>query len=231
MSDRKHTADTETDAAVDLPFPDAAMRAESEWLIERDRNPGAPAPSPAIAREYAEIEDLLHAMPPGLSDPSWQDDVLREAAASAAPTRRSRRRAAWLVAGGLVPAAAAAVFWLRPAAAQNLTVEFQKVAVTRSDPNEHVVGDRLTVHARSRGAGDLRIYRDGGVLVAKCPNGGAVCTATTDHYTIELTFKVPGHYEVYFAPISGAPEPKDEFINAVIEAKLQLDNSHEFAVH
>jgi hypothetical protein len=223
MSEHDQDAAPEAEAGGDLSLPDADERAEAAWLIERESNPGAPAPSPELAREYAEIEDLLYAMPPGLSDTSWQDDVLQKAMATAAPSRPTRRRAAWIAAaGGFISVAAGAVLWLRPAEAKDLDIAFQKVAVTRSDPKDHVVGDLLIVNARSRRGGDVRVYRDD-TLVAKCPNGGPECTTTPDRYTIKLTLKAPGRYQVFFAPVSEAPESKDEFINAVTEAKIHMD--------
>jgi hypothetical protein len=223
MSEHDQDAAPEAEASGELLFPDADERAEAAWLIERERNPGTPAPSPELAREYAELEDLLHAMPPGLSDTSWQDDVLQKALVIAAPSRPTRRPAAWIAAaGGLAAIAATAMLWRRPAGAQGLDIAFQKVAVTRSDPKDNVVGDLLIVNAGSRRGGDVRVYRDD-TLVAKCPNGGPECTTTPDRYTIKLTLKAPGRYQVYFAPMSGAPESKDEFINAVTEAKTHMD--------
>jgi hypothetical protein len=71
------------DDFVDAPFIDDDERAESEWLLARDNDPDARAPSSEIASDYAEIEDLLGNLPTGIADEVWHDEVLRAAIASA----------------------------------------------------------------------------------------------------------------------------------------------------
>jgi hypothetical protein len=75
------------DDLVDAPFIDDDERAESEWLLARDHDPAAQAPSSMLASDYAELEGLLGNLPAGVADESWHEDVLR-AAVSSAPASR-----------------------------------------------------------------------------------------------------------------------------------------------
>ena len=70
------------DDLIDAPFIDGDERAESEWLLARDSDPAARAPSSEIASDYAEIDDLLGDLSTGISDEIWHGEVLRAAAAS-----------------------------------------------------------------------------------------------------------------------------------------------------
>jgi hypothetical protein len=92
--------------------------------------------------------------------------------------------------------AAAVVVWLLPSRPPGeLDVAILHVDKTR-DLNEVAVGDRLVVKAQPRGAGELRVFRSGGTLVARCP-GGPRCTATGQgEHTIELTLDAPIQYHV-----------------------------------
>jgi len=70
------------------PFPpDDDARTESEWLLARELDPSTPAPSPEIAADYAELEDLLSSLPPCALDDSWQEHVLRAASALSSHSR------------------------------------------------------------------------------------------------------------------------------------------------
>ena len=60
-----------------VPFSADVAQAEASWLLAREIDPGAPAPSPQIAADYAELEELLGSLPSGPCDASWHDDVLR----------------------------------------------------------------------------------------------------------------------------------------------------------
>ncbi len=76
------------DDLVDAPFIDDDERAESEWLLARDNDRDARAPSTEIASDYAEIDDLLGALSTENSDEIWHDEVLRAAVASVLSPRR-----------------------------------------------------------------------------------------------------------------------------------------------
>jgi len=85
MSAAKPGADQSADL-VDAPFLDDAERVESEWLLASAQDPAAPAPSPELARDYADLEALLEGLPAGDDDDGWHDEVLRLAAAQAPET-------------------------------------------------------------------------------------------------------------------------------------------------
>lgn len=181
------------------PFLDEAERAESQWLQMRDRDPSAPAPSPMIARQYAETEDLLESIPIGDTS-AWRGDVL-ERAAQVRATRTRRRRVATVVAAGGALAAAFALFvLLRPS--RELEVSIRDVNGTRGvetrsdDHRSAAIGDQLVVHARPKQVADLRVFREDGKLVARCP-GGPNCSSTTDEeYALAIRLDAPMPYYV-----------------------------------
>jgi hypothetical protein len=145
MSARRRSAGEGARGLADTPFLDDAERAESDWLLARDSDRWAPAPSSKIASDHAELEDLLGDLPLGPADPSWQEEVLRTAAALASPPRRWQPRAIAGSTGAVLIATAAAAAWLlwpRPDAGE-LDVAIRHVDRTRSDLDDVVVGDRL----------------------------------------------------------------------------------------
>ncbi|HWO18789.1 MAG TPA: hypothetical protein VNO30_08430 [Kofleriaceae bacterium] len=86
MSEGERTEQADPDDPDDLadaPFIDDPERAEAAWLLARENDPGAPAPSPELARAHAELGDLLGDLPIGAPDQSWQAEVLRQATAAA----------------------------------------------------------------------------------------------------------------------------------------------------
>lgn len=190
---------------VDAPFIDDEEGAEAAWLLARDSDPSTPAPSQELARDHAELEDLLGNLPAGASDESWHDEVLKLATSSAAPSSaapspppRRRRAYRWAIAGALVAAAAVAAVVLiprpRPRAVE-LEVAIRHVDPARGDSTEAVVGDHVVIRARPRGTGDLRVYRADGVLVARCPDGPGCITAHGEH-AIDVRLDAPVQYHV-----------------------------------
>lgn len=188
------------DDLAEAPFLDDAERAEAQWLWAKDGDPAAPAPSLAIARQYAELEDLLGSLPMAGTSDRWRDDVLRRAAEITAARARKRRWAAVWAAGGAVAAACALFVLLRPS--RELEVSIREAHQTRaggthaSDRRSAAVGDQLVVHARPRQIADLRVFRDDGKLVARCP-GGPGCSSTTDaEYLLTVRLDAPVRYHV-----------------------------------
>jgi len=237
MSERKRGTDPEADDLVDAPFIDEQERAESAWLLARERDPHAPAPSLQIAGEYAELEDLLGRLPSAPADESWHDDVLRAASAStpsasvasasAPPSRRrwSRTVMGSAVAGGVLAAAAVGVLMLRPHPAAELEVAVRHVRESRGDSTETLVGDQLTVTARTREAGELRVYRAGGTLVARCPDGPGCRTSAPGAYAIEVTLDTPVQYRVILVVGTGGVRPDgtmDMYLDAARAAGARI---------
>jgi len=104
MTTRGNSLDDLTDQA----YSDADERAESAWLLARERDPAALPPSARIASDYAELEELLEDLPAGPTDERWQDEVLQavRSAPRAPQLRWYGSLLRWLLGGGLVAAAA-----------------------------------------------------------------------------------------------------------------------------
>ena len=197
MTTPKHTSPADTDLGDAASVIDDAVRAESDWLLAREHDPNAPPPSPEIARDYVEIEDLLGNLPLPPSDDRWHDDVLRAARARVQPSRPWWRTAVFRWTTGVGATLAAAVVLLmvvRPP--PELEVVTHHVDPTRGDDNEVVVGDHLVVTARPDGPADLRVYRSDGTLVARCPDGPGCRTRKPGELAIEATLDAPVQYHV-----------------------------------
>lgn len=216
MTRRKRSVTGEVGDLSDLPFVDDAERAEAAWLLARDHDPCAPAPSPEIAADYAKLEHLLGCSPAGSLDERWHDEVSR--AAAVLPPRPWWRTTAsrWAIAGALATAAAVVV-WIRFPRPPELEIVVHHAGATRGGPGEAAVGDHLVVTARPREAGDLRVYRSDGVLIARCPRGPGCRAGSHDVQTIEITLDAPGRYQVIL--VDGVSDaPPDGAIDAYLDA-------------
>jgi len=197
--------DTDGDSG-DLTDFDESEQAESAWLIARETDATAQAPSFETEREYTELEDMLATLPSGAPDQSWHDDVLRVAAARSSqqlPWWR-RRAVKWPTAGVLAAVAAAAAFLvLRPRTPPELQVAIHRnsssepgVEPMRAGLSEVVRGDHVYVTAIPRGSGDLRVYRADGMLVARCPRGPRCRTTGDRELIIDAELESPVQYFV-----------------------------------
>jgi hypothetical protein len=223
------------------PFEDDAERAEYDWLIARERDPAAAAPSTEIASEYAEIEKLLAALPIGAPDDGWQDEVLEQPG----PVRRSpparpspipwwrRKLVQWTMGGvGLAVAAAAGLILLlrNP---QELDVSVHSGGKMRGN-DEAAVGDQLVITARPSGPGDLRVYRSDGALVARCPGSTACTIRTSGEYDITVPLDAPVQYHVIL--VLGGPGAMpdgslDTFLDAARAANAHIIRHRPIDVH
>jgi hypothetical protein len=224
VTGRKRSVTGEIGDLSDLPFLDDAERAESAWLLARDHDPHAPAPSPEIAADYAKLEHLLASTPTGTIDERWHDDVVRAAAARASRPWWRTPASRWVI-GGVLATAAAVVVWIRlprepkrsTPAAPDLEVAVLHTGVTRGGSGEAAIGDHLVVTARPREAGDLRVYRSDGTLLARCPRGPGCKQDSHGVQTIELTLDAPDQYQVIL--VDGVSDaPPDGAIDAYLDA-------------
>ncbi|TMQ05959.1 MAG: hypothetical protein E6J90_13320 [Deltaproteobacteria bacterium] len=230
MTTPKRSVAPEADDLSGVPFIDDAERDESAWLLARDADPRAPAPSLTIAIDYAEIMDLLASLPPGASDEPWHDEVLRAALSMAPPSRPWWRRAAirWATAGALAAAAAAVVLTLisrAPVAELEVETYSPDLARSHSEDLQPVVGDQLVVTAHTRETSDLRVFRSNGTLVAKCPHGPACRARPHGEYAIDLTLEAPGQYHVILVVgMTGTPPggTMNEYLHAVDDAHARV---------
>lgn len=174
---------------------------EARWLMAREADPSAPAPSAQTASEYAELHELLTSLPDAAGNDGWQQALLKQLRttppAAPEPPWWRRRWVSWSAAGVLMAAAALTLWWLSRPAGPTLEV----ITISRLDKRteEIAVGDRLVVIARPRGTADLRVFRASGELVAGCPAGPACTSASADELRIELILDAPDHYQVILA--------------------------------
>lgn len=224
------------DDLVDAPFADDAERAEADWLLARELDPAARAPSAKIANEYAELEDLLGNLPEAPLDDSWQDAVSRIGASSAPSVRPWwwRAPARWAAGGAFVAASAAAAWLLIPPAPAELEVAIRPVDPTRGDPERSnpergekvaAIGDLLIVTARPHESADLRVYRSEGTLLARCPGGRGCIASPAGGYTIEVTLDAPGQYQVILVvgAIQATPgDTMDAYLEAARAANARI---------
>lgn len=221
--DNRDQTDPDLEDLAQAPFLDEDERAEATWLIERDRDPSAPAPSPAVQREYAELEDLLGSLPPIAEVAGWQQAVLRRAAAAAAavasvpaadePPKSPplpindakppvRRRAARWAAGAALAAVAAAVLALvnlrprSPSPADELRIELRHGDQVRGDQAEAAIGDTLVIRGHSLETGDLRVFRADGTPAGWCPDGPGCSLAPSGRRSLEIKLDRPTEYRL-----------------------------------
>jgi hypothetical protein len=236
--------------SVDQPASDASERAEAEWLLARETNPAAPAPSPQAASEYVELEHMLATLPDPRSDHSWHDEVLKKALASPdevkggmlRPTPAARRawwkRSATRWGGGAAAAAAAAaivVVGLR--AEKRTTGENSEVAVDVSYEGG-VRGDseRLSSIIARGPKGELRVFRKAsltatGYLVARCVPSEVRCKEKGNELVLSISLEEPGHYYVVSADraVTGADDATlEEFQQAARRQGLKVRTSPEY---
>lgn len=234
MSVRRQTSTPDADDLAEVPFIDETERAESAWLLARQEDPGAAAPSPPIASDYAELEDLLHTLPTGAPDHSWHDDVLRAASPAALPSRPWwRRKPGWTGVAALA-AVAAVVVLVRPSRAPaELEVAIRHVSGARAD-SEVVVGDRIVVSARPGTGADLRIFRSDGTPVARCPGGAGCRIPAPGEYILEATLDAPVRYHVVLVTGMSRALPlstMDTFIDAARAADAHIVMDPPIDVH
>jgi hypothetical protein len=106
-----------------------------------------------------------------------------------------------------------------------LEVAVCHVGATRGDPDEAVVGDHLVVTARPREAGDLRVYRSDGALVARCPDGPGCRGGSDGAQTLEITLDAPVQYQVILVDGVSAALPDgamDAYVSAASAANARI---------
>ncbi len=213
------------DEGEDEDAPAADLEQETQWLLAKEQDPSAPAPSAPLAAEHAELHALLTSLPEGAPDDAWQHAILKQLrAAPAAPAPPWWRRSwiAWSLGGGLAAAATLAIWLL----ARPTRPELEITTVSRLDKRsqEVAVGDRLVVGARPSGSADLRVFRSSGELVARCP-GGPACTGSGSELHIELVLDAPGRYHVILTAGLNQPLPEtgmEAYIDAARAAGAHL---------
>lgn len=181
-------------------------KADEAWLLARESaedGTTVAAPSDETRRVYDALAAELAQLPAVPAPAGWRDRMLAaldEPAAAPAPRPRPTRRWA-LIAAPLALAAAVLLIWrLSADQPQQIAVDVEVRAgdVVRRAGEAPAVGDLLVARVLLPGAGELRVYRNGSHLVARCP-GHKAClpvrrVGDRDEHAIELPMTSKGEY-------------------------------------
>jgi hypothetical protein len=189
-------------------------KADEAWLLARESaEAGAEvaAPSDETRRVYDALAAELAQLPAPRAPAGWRARMLAAldepvaveppAPAPAPAAKATPRRRWWLVAAPLAAAAAALLVWRASAERPHelaLHVEVRKGDVVRRAGEAPAVGDIFVARVLLPGAGELRVYRNGTHMVARCP-GHTAClpvrrVGDRDEHAIELPMPSKGEY-------------------------------------
>lgn len=200
-------------------------RAEYEWLMARDADASAPAPSEAVARDYQRLEHMLATLPDD-PDAAWQEGLLDRirGTQAVAPIRAARKRPTWWLGlgGGAVAVAVLAVVILLPPSKAQLSPDrlpaellFSRGGAVRGDADGHHIGDVISTPDRPLST-DLRLYGPDGAMVAHCPDGIG-CVRKADQQHLEYVVRTRGRH-VFVKTEQAHPDlPKllDDYLDAL----------------
>jgi hypothetical protein len=222
------------------------------WLLARANGQPGPSISETSAARYEKLEVLLSDLPatPAGATPreGWQDRVLaaideQEAGrAASAPGGASvlalRRRTHWLVPVGMLTVACAAVtgvaLWLRGGApgpiatAPILDVYVEAAGANLGAKAPAMVGDAMVVRGVVDGAGELRVYDDEGLELARCVAAAQECSVTRSgkRTTLQLTMTLRArgafHPLLFAPPLAGPSAGLDVDLRAAGAASLDV---------
>lgn len=187
---------------TDAPGVSEEERAESAWLIARDKDPNALPPNARIANAYAEIETLLGSLPAPAEDDGWQTEVL-DLAMRQRRRRRGIQRVAWVAATATVVVCILLLVSQPRSELIALTKEAPELDLAlrpgksrRAEGPTASVGDHLIVKALSDGRAELRVYHNEQTLLARCPAGPGCVSVTKQELAIDVELKAPGTYQI-----------------------------------
>ncbi|MEM7156650.1 MAG: hypothetical protein AAF799_27630 [Myxococcota bacterium] len=192
---------------------------ELEAYLAIERGEPVPPGSEGWAERHAEVVGLLEGLDraPAEDDDGWKDEVLERALATAQP-EPSRFNG---VAIGIVVAAAAALVLVLSSPAPPVDPGSShgsgllRVSIEGPDGvrGHAAVGSTITLDVPAQGGAELRIYRNGRELLARCTSA----TCETGPQGLRLSFVVPqpGRYQpVILRAVSGAPLPASGTLGA-----------------
>jgi hypothetical protein len=205
---------------ADLPAVPAGLRPSADW---RQRALAAIDAEPAAgAAEWA----------PGAAPAEATAPAPRT---SATRTARASRRS-WMVASATCAAAAAMLLAIvgnpfsgrgGDDSAPALTIDVKQASGARrgvTSDDVLSVGDALILRAAAAGSGELRLYDDAGIELARCAEAGAGCVVkrTGERSALELSvpLRVPGVLRpvLFTPPLGGAPAGLDADLAAAARA-------------
>lgn len=240
---------------LEPPPQNERERSEVTWLLERENNPEALAPSPEVANDYAELERLLQTLPEGDEDDSWQEELVRRVAAvrptvagreAGSSVRKEKEGTRWrqrpvrLVAGGLFAALVVVLIAIKlPRRSADEQSRIMPVLVSKAPmrgSSRYSLEDTIRIRERPSEQGDLRVFRlrdQSAISVAQCP-GGLGCQVERDGtLVLDYKFAGPGDYIAVF--VDGRVEaPSDAslevFLHAATTANLKIKRSDPMTV-
>lgn len=219
------------------------------WLLARAKAQPGPSISETSASRYEKLEALLGDLPaaPAETNPTqgWQARVLAaidaEEAGRAASTARGRRGARrwvpWLVPLGVAVVGAAAVGgvqWLRAdapraiAMAPILEVRIEAAGSSLPAMAPAMVGDAVVARGSVEGAGELRVYDDGGAELVRCAAPAADCSVTRfegrSALQLTMTLRARGafHPLLFAPPLPGPSAGLERDLEAARQASLDV---------
>jgi hypothetical protein len=183
-------------------------KADEAWLLAResaDDGTAVAAPSDETRRVYDALAAELAQLPAVPAPAGWRDRMLAaldEPVAAPAPAPRPRPTRRWaLIAAPLAMAAAVLLIWrLSADRPQQIAIDVEVRAgdVVRRAGEAPTVGDLFVARVLLPGAGELRVYRNGAHMAARCP-GHPAClpvrrVGDRDEHAIELPMTSKGDY-------------------------------------
>jgi hypothetical protein len=219
------------------------------WLLARAKAQPGPSISETSASRYEKLEALLGDLPAAPAEanptPGWQDRVLAaidaEEAGRAATTRRRRRGlrrwVPWLIPLGVAVVGAAAVGgvqWLRAdapraiAMAPILEVRIEAAGSSLPAMAPAMVGDAVVIRGSVDGAGELRLYDDGGAELVRCPAPAADCSVTRSEgrsaLQLTMTLRARGalHPLLFAPPLPGPSAGLERDLATARQANLDV---------
>lgn len=227
---------------------------DEDWLLARERGDDVSHVSPSSRSRYEQLDQLIAALPDRPPPAGWKQRVLdaldapsprsssdaleppspipSTPAPGAATGRRTpsvRGWRAWILAAA---GAAVGVLVLQLFMSKTQQAPTEPIVTIESRRGERAhrgddfaVGDTLVVHAQSDQPIELRIYGDGGELLARCSDTQGCTVEHIEHngarrrYTVDVPLRSPGDVRAVLFTGGTMPEPPKD-LDADLESAL-----------
>ncbi len=189
------------------------------WLQARETGAELPVLDPARIAQYQRLDTMLATLPPLDPPLGWEARLLAKL-----PPDRQVRPWGPALAAGLVALVGAGAYLAshRPHATTDLpptrsalSLSVVAGAVTNRG-GAPAVGDTLEVKFVLTEPGELRVYREDGPLVVRCP-GGQGCTAEASLISVKVPIAAAGTYRAV-AMTGAVPPPTGRGLSADLRA-------------
>jgi hypothetical protein len=239
---------------------------DDDWLLARERGDDVSHVSPRSRARYEQLDQLIAALPDRPPPAGWKQRVLdaldapsprsssdaleppppipSTPATGAATGRRTpivRGWRAWILAAAGAMVGVLVLQLLIPKTKQAPTEPIVTLESRRGERphrgDDFAVGDTLVVHAQSDQSLELRIYGDGGELLARCTDTQG-CTVERNgaqrRYTVDVPLRTPGAVRAVLFTGGTMPEPHkdlDADLDAALTAHIDARNVGTVHVH